>query len=248
MISDRRGFGLTGALMGIAISAVVMWAIYAAIESSIVQESKAQGSMQARELAGELERVVRRARCGIVELDAPIPVTGTQWASNEPIKLDKGLDGRFLRLKAEDRYGRLKVDAISISPYFDQSQKTSAYVAMDGANATDFANATRIKAHLKVDVSANSAVAVAPLRIPVTLSLDSARANITDCEIDATSDNIDNICIALGGTWLTESGSCQLPCPAGMVLNDAGTCADSNSETYCLFNDFCGVDPKFKIQ
>ena len=238
----EAGSGLTGVVVSIGLGSVMIVALLTAIASSFKQEAVLRGLLQGREFSGEMMELARSPNCGINGL--PINITDLSWQPATEYELGGGLTGRFLDIKKGTVYAQMTVDSITISPYRDRVANTLRYVALDGASATDFAGAKRVKGSIKVALTSPNAPK-APVYIPVALGIQTGR--IVSCEAEVESQNLMAVCEALGGDWSEiDSPPCKLKCPGGMT-NKNGTCVSMSENIYCKVNEKCGVDSKYEI-
>lgn len=238
---NNEGFTLIQSLVAIAIASIVGLGVMTFIANGYQHSSRIGVLIEGRELQSEFSELSRSTNCGILDLANPINVTDTSWNDSTEYTLTQGISGRFLDLKASDTYNGLKIEKISIAPYFDRVNKTSKYVAMDGDNSTDFANAHIVRASLKMDLSSNQG-AKAPLQIPVHLFLDETGSSIVGCKSPEHSADMENMCTSISGAWNSAELRCTLPCPSGFTTSEEGCVADDSNDkasTFCATNDRC---------
>nr|BFD63539.1 hypothetical protein BdHM001_22200 [Bdellovibrio sp. HM001] len=247
-IKNQSGFSLIQVLLSLAILGIAVSGFMTLMANNYKHETNLNTLLEARELSGELVELSKSANCGIADLENPIPVTSDTWVNNKLITLNKGISGRFLELKNGDSYGRFKIESISIAPYYDRKNRSDKYVALEGANATDFANSRIIKGSLRLDATAQN-TPKSPIRAAAFFYLDSSRNNIIGCTASLENTDLAAICSSFGGAWTESEAKCQLPCPPGLDEQN-GLCVaksvDADGEdVFCHVNEKCNVANKY---
>lgn len=247
-LRNQNGFSLIQALLSLALLGIAVSGFMTLIANNYKHETNLNTLLEARELSGELVELTKSANCGIVDLETPIPITSDTWTDNKDIPLGKGISGRFLELKNGDSYGRFKIENISIAPYYDRKNRNQQYIAIEGANATDFGNSRIIKGSLRLDTTAQNNPKSA-IRAATYLYLDNDRKNIIGCSAGLENTDLAAICSSFGGVWTETEARCQLPCPPGLDEQN-GLCVaksvDSDGEdVFCHVNEKCNVANKY---
>lgn len=248
VLKNHHGFSITQALVSLALLGLAVSGFMTLIANNYKHETNLNTLLEARELSGELVELTKSANCGIVDLEGPIPITADTWTDNKDIVLGKGISGRFLDLKAGDSYGRFKIENISISPYHDRKNRSQQYIAIEGANATDFGNSRIIKGSLRLDTSAQNNPR-SSIRAAAYLYLDNSRTNIIGCTAGLENTDLAAICSSFGGVWTEAEARCQLPCPPGLD-EENGLCVAKSVDTegedvFCHVNEKCNVASKY---
>lgn len=246
----QSGFSLIQVMVGLGIVSIIGYGMMTMITNSYKHQANLAVLLEGRELGSELTELTKSANCGIPQLQNPLAISEGLFKDSKPILLESGISGRFLTLKAGEKYSRFVINEVAITPYFDKSAQQDKYVAMNGTDADDFSGATIIKAALTLNVQASDSPK-APIRSPIYLYLDPDRKNIIGCESSLEDKDFVGICASFGGSWVEEESRCQLPCPPGLVAEE-GICVAPNVETNgqdisCNVNERCKVSDKYII-
>lgn len=249
-IMTQSGFSLIQVMVGLGLISIIGYGMMTMITNSYKHQTNLAVLLEGRELAAELAELTKSANCGISQLQNPIAIPADLFKDNRAISLESGISGRFLTLKAGEKYSRFLVNEVAITPYFDKTAQTDKYVAMNGIDADDFSGATIVKAALTLNVQAQDSPK-APVRSPIYLYLDPDRKHIIGCESSLEDKDFVGICASFGGSWIEEESRCQLPCPPGMVA-ESGICVSPSEEVNtqdvsCNVNERCKVSDKYII-
>lgn len=243
----NQGFSIIQVLVGLGLMGILAMGFASIMANSAKHEANLGVLLEGRELSGEFSELAKSANCGVLALNSPLSFSSSLWTDAASINLTEGVSGRFLELKEGDKYGKFMIKGVSLSPYYDRKNRTEKYIAIDGANAADFAGASIVKASLKLNIATQNNEK-SPIRTPVYLYLNPTKTQIIGCQASLEDSDLIGVCMTMGGSWLETESKCQLPCPPGLEDRD-GVCTVNNggTDTYCNVNERCGVADKYII-
>lgn len=253
-----RGFSLVELMVVMAMFGILVMGI---VEITRMMQAS---QIQALSLAGKgdlslmmKEALSRTDDCGFVSLAPPgISVTDTNWGSSTSYDIGStGIASSYINVKKDDVYmNALQITSLKVNPHKDPVSNAQKYIALNGADENDLANATRIRADLEVGVKTKqSSLAVMPMIFPIELELDVAKTKIIGCKYvsESTLADMEVMCLSVGGSWNDLFQKCNIDadCPPETEMRD-GTCTpifDDGEEyvIHCGPNEACAVSADY---
>jgi len=227
-IRNQSGAGIMSALVGIAISAIVVTVILGMMNLSVNQQKVMSEADTKRVLSSELREVIKAENCG---LQLNIEPGDENFSAESKTVIPTGIRSAFLNLTPGGKYDQFVVSEVSIRGYREKTKGTISYPSTGEGFR---------KASLVISMR-NNAGAESVLENPVYIRYDSAQRRIVGCQAEFEVEMMSRLCLSMSGNWDASRNACVLPQPPPVEAKDSAI-ADIKS---CSMTDECGVSDRY---